>query len=101
MSKDGLTDIAKRILESSKLLVDELIIFAENPIPPQVTDESDIQYAKRLNSLSTAKKKAIEDAKTIYDDILNAPELEKDTTTESKPTNNGDDNFASPEERTG
>ena len=60
----------KRYVEAMELTVEELLLFTEEPLDAPSIDESRVQYTTRLNKISAAKTKAIENIADIQDKII-------------------------------
>lgn len=96
MSKKDRRSIIERIDSASDLTIDELLSFAETKIPPRGDDETEEQYIRRIKTFSDAKKKAIESARSLYNDMVEKPKEDK----EEKPTNkSGQADYIPPEKR--
>lgn len=64
-----LIDQKKRYIAAMELTVEELLLFTEEPLEPEKIDEGRVAYTNRLNKISAAKKKAIDNIAEIQANI--------------------------------
>lgn len=78
MSDTKLDGFKNRWNDATELAIEEHLSFAETPIPRQKPDESDTQYIKRMNSLSSAKTKSLKETKDLMDAMEDRSNIKKE-----------------------